>query len=166
VRPSWDIPPLPPWLGHLTGRDATDRAQRTHPRKGESLMLAGDEPGASRVDRAQKRTGTAVAVLSPEVICVHGLQHQPEPRARLGMPSFTGQDITHQAVRGLLDHQGLPRQGAGLHLAPYFEASLTRFKTVAIQHFHPIPWQPRGARPVKLGDQRYQGCRTIAHPRG
>ena len=79
------------------------------------------------------------------------------------MAIFTGKDIAHQAVRRLIDDQGFPRQGAGLHLAQHFEASLTRFNTVAIKNFHPIPRQPGGALPVKLGDQRRQHRRTIAH---
>ena len=79
------------------------------------------------------------------------------------MAIFTGKDIAHQAVRGLIDDQGFPRQGAALHLAQHFEASLTRFNTIAIKNFHPIPRQPGGARTVELGDQRRQLRRTIAH---
>ena len=55
------------------------------------------------------------------------------------MAIFARKDIAHQAVRGLIDHQRFPRQGASLHLTQHFEASLTRFNTVAIQAFHAIP---------------------------
>ncbi len=56
-------------------------------------MLAGDETGAPAVDLAQKGTGTEVPVLDPEVVRVHGLQHQPQQGAFLGMAIFTGKDI-------------------------------------------------------------------------
>jgi hypothetical protein len=160
---SLGIPYLPPLLRHLTGLDATHRAQRRDRLKGEALMLAGDEPGVPVVDRAQEGTGTAIAVLYPEVMRLHGLQHLPEHRALLRMAVFTGKDIAHEASCGLIDDEGCARQGAGLHLAQHFEASLTRFKAIAIQHFHPIPRQPGSTRPIELLDQRRQHRRTITY---
>jgi tetratricopeptide (TPR) repeat protein len=114
---SLGIPYLHPLLSHLPGLDATHRAQRRDPLKGESLMLAGDEAGVLVVDPAQKGTGTAVAVLYPEVMRWHGLQHLPEQRALWRLAVFTGKDLAHEARRGLVHDEGLARQGAGLPLA-------------------------------------------------
>jgi hypothetical protein len=134
-----DIAHLHTLLGHATGLDAAHGAQCTHDLKGESCMLAGDEPGPPFVDLAQKGTGTEVPVLHPEITRMHGLQHQPQHGAFLGMAILTGKDIAHQAVGGLIDNQGLPRQGAALHLAQGFEAPVTRLKTIAINNFHAVP---------------------------
>jgi hypothetical protein len=101
-------------------------------------MLAGDETGTSAVDLAQKGTGTKVPVLNPEVVHLHGLKHLPEHRALLRMAVFTGKDIAYEASRGLIHDEGFARQGTGLHLAQRFEASLTRFNTVAINNFRSI----------------------------
>src|SRR6267143_5118507 len=74
--------------------------------------------------------------------------------AFLGMAIFTQKNIAHQALSRLIDDQGFPWQGATLHLSQGFEAPLTRFNTVAINNFHPIPWQPGGACTVKLLNER------------
>jgi hypothetical protein len=126
-------------------------------------MLAGDETGPAAVELAQKDTGTEVAVLNPEVVRLHGLKHLPEHGAFLGMAIFTGKDIAHQAVRGLIDHQGFPRQGASLSLAQGFEAPVTRLNTIAINNFHAVPRQPGSTRTIKLRDQWCQLRSTIAH---
>ena len=79
------------------------------------------------------------------------------------MAIFTGKDIAHHAVRGLIHDQGLPRQGAALDFAQGFEAPFTRLHTIAIKNFHAVPRQPGGAPTSKLLDQRRQHRRTIAH---
>jgi hypothetical protein len=70
------IPHLHPVFGHVSSFDAAHGTQRCDDLKGESLMLARDETGASSIHLAQKGTGTEVAVLNPEIVGLHGLQHQ------------------------------------------------------------------------------------------
>jgi len=147
------LPHLPPVRSHLTGLDATPRAPRGDHLKGEAGLLAGEAPSPPAVDPAQQGTGTDVPVLEPEVARVPRLQHRPQEGACLGRPLCTGPAIPDQAGRGLRDHQGFPRQGSGLHRAQHCEASLPRCKTIASPHFPPISWQPRGARPVEVGEQ-------------
>src|SRR5262249_5536866 len=50
------------------------------------------------------------------------------------MAIFAGKNIAHQAIRRLIDHQGLPWQGAALHLTQGFETPLTRFKAITINN--------------------------------
>src|SRR5262249_18896890 len=136
------IPYLDPLLGHVTGLDTAHGAQSTDDIKGESLMLAGDESSTPLGDLAQKGTRAEVPVLYPEVARLYGGQHRPEQGALLGMTVFTRKDIRHQPLRGLIDHQGLPRQGAARHLAQDFEAPVTRLNAIAIHNFHAVPGQP------------------------
>src|SRR2546430_13573335 len=101
VGPSLGIAHLHPLLGHVPGLDAAYRTQRTHHLKRETLMLAGDEPGALAVERRQESAGTEVAVLNPEVVRLHGLQHLPQQRALVSMAAFTGKQIAPPATRRL-----------------------------------------------------------------
>src|SRR6266851_2520637 len=121
------------------------------------------ETGGPSVDLAQKSTGTAVPVLHPEVVRVHGFKHQPQHGAFLGMAIFTGKDLTHQAVSRLIDDQRFPRQGTGLHRTQRLEPPFTRFKTVPVNNFHAIPRQPGGALAVKLLEKWRQYRRTLTH---
>ena len=121
------------------------RSAGYHRLKGESLMLAGDETGASAGRSRTERHRYRSCDLESRG---HALARSPAPSqqgAFLGMAIFTGKDIAHQPVRRLRDDQGFPRQGAALHLAQGFEAPFTRFNTVAINNFHAIPRQPGGA---------------------
>ena len=126
-------------------------------------MLADDETRATLVDVTQQGTRAEVAIGNPEITGLDRLAQRSKQRALLGMAIFTGKDIAHHAVRGLIDDQGFPRQGAALHLAQGFEAPFTRFQTVAINDFHAIPWQPGRTRTIQLLDQRRQHRSTIAH---
>jgi hypothetical protein len=128
-------------------------------------MLAGDETGAPFVDLAQQGTGTEVPVLPPEIVRVHGLKHQPQHGAFLGMAIFTGKDIAPQAVSGLIDDQGFPGQGAAVHLSQGFEAPVTRLNTIAINNFYAVPRHPGGTRTIQLLDQRRQHRSTLAYQR-
>jgi len=85
--------------------------------------------------------------------------------ALLGMAIFTRQDIGYQPLSGLRDEQGLPRQGAALHLAQGFEAPVTRLKTIAINNVHAVPRQPGGTRTITLLDQRRQHRSALAYQR-
>ena len=78
MRVPLGIPHLHALLGHVPSLGATHGAERRHDFKGESCMLAGDEPGAPSIDLAQKGTGTKVPILNPEVIRLHGRKHQPQ----------------------------------------------------------------------------------------
>jgi hypothetical protein len=99
-------------------------------------MMAHDENSPVRVDGAAKLPCTAVAIGDPQSPSVHGLESLAKQGALLGMAIFTQQDITHQALRGLIDHQGFPRSGASLYLAQGLEPPFTRFKTMAIKNRH------------------------------
>jgi hypothetical protein len=60
---------------------------------------------------------------------LHGLQHQSQPRALVGMASFTEKDIAHSAGCGLIDDQGFPRSGRGWHLTSRVIISFTPVAT-------------------------------------
>jgi hypothetical protein len=139
VHASLGIAYLHPLLGDVTGLDAAHSAQHIHRLKGESLMLAYDESRPARIDGAEELPCTEVAIGDPQLPSAHGGEDLAKQGALLRMAIFTQQDITHQAVRGLIDHQGFARQGAALHRAQGFEAPVTRFKTVAINNVHAVP---------------------------
>ena len=128
-------------------------------------MVPGDKAGLPAVDRAEKSTGTEIAVLPPEVVRLHRLHDLLEEGAFLGMAIFTGKDSADQAIPGLIHDEGFARQRAGLHLAQHFEAALTGGKTVPIENFAPIPRDPGDARAMELGEQRPERRRTLAHQR-
>jgi hypothetical protein len=146
-----------PWLDVAHGTPVRDH------RKGEARMLRGDEPGAPTGEHAQQGTGTKSPGLTPEVARRYGRQPPSPQRALGGMAVFARQPIAHQAVCGLIDHQGFPRQGPGLHRAQHCEASRTRFKTVASQPFHPIPRHSGHPPPLQLLEQRRQLRGTLAY---
>ena len=114
-------------------------------------MLADDETGAPlSISHSEAQTKFRSGIQRSRL---DGLQHRSKQRALLSMAIFTGEDIAYHAVGRLIDDQGFPRQGAGLYLARGFEAPFARLKTVAINNFHAIPWQPGGTRTIKLHDQ-------------
>ena len=155
---------LNPLLGHLPGFDAAHRPPRRDHRKREALRLACHEPRAPHRDAAQEGAGTEVPILKPHVPPLHSLQDLPEHRALLRIAIFTGEHITDYTVRGLIDDERFPGQGAGLHLAQHGEAVLTGFNTIPIQNFHPIPWQPWGPFPIQLGESvAAMPCALLAH---
>lgn len=98
-------------------------------------MLACAKRCAPGMESAQKGTRTAVAVLDPAVVHVDGLQHGPAQRARLGLAVFTGKDLAPEAMRGGIDHQGFPRQGARVDVPHHCEAPFAGCKTVASEDF-------------------------------
>src|SRR5262249_22310733 len=150
-------------LGPVPGLDAAHRAQHIHDLEGESLMLAYDEKSATPVDVTEQGTRAEVAIGNPEIPRLDRFAQRSKQRALLGMAIFTGKDIAHHAVCGLIDDQGLPRQGAALDVAQGFAAPLARLQTMAINNFHAVPGQPGRTRPIKLLDQRRQLRRTIAY---
>ena len=72
-------------------------------------MLAYDETSATPVDVTEQGTRAEVAIGNPEITGVDRLAQRAKQRALLGMAIFTGKDIAHHAVSGLIDDEGFPR---------------------------------------------------------
>ena len=106
-------------------------------------MFTGDEEGPAVVDVTEKVSGAKIAVFNPQITRLHRLEKRPEQRAFLGMAIFTGKDIGHQTLSGLIDHQGFARQGPPGGLPQLFYAMVTRFETVPIDNFDPIAFKPK-----------------------
>src|SRR5262245_62615455 len=118
-------------LGDDSRFRAATRAQRPQKLTRESSMFAGDEAGAAGVDVTEKGSGTKIAVFNPEITSLHRVQKRPEQRAFLRMAVFTRQDISDQALDGLIDHQRFDRQGPPLGLAQLFDTIITAFDALA-----------------------------------
>src|SRR5215510_4021041 len=98
-----------PLLSNPAGLRMATLVERFHKLACEPPMCAGDEERLPLVDGTKKVSRTEIAVFNPEITRLHRLQKRSEQRAFLRMAIFTGQDIGHQALRGLIDDQGFAR---------------------------------------------------------
>ena len=151
------------WLGHVPCRGPLIRLQRTENLKGQPLGLAKHEETAAGVHFTPKRAGTKMAIGDPEILGRARREPRSEQRALLCMPIFTRKDIGDQAGSGLLNDKRLPGQGPPGGLSQDLEPMLAGCQTVAVDNFDPVAVEPRGTRPVHLGNQGGKLAGTIAH---
>ena len=141
-------------LGHLPRCDAPCRTPRRARLIQEPVMLSGEQAGLGAVHGTEQGPGTVVAIVHPAIVRVARLHDLSHEGPRLGMPIFTGKDVTDQALAGLVHDEGCAGQRPSLDRPQHVETSLTRLQTVAIEHCHPLPRYPGGPRAVQLRDQR------------
>ena len=79
------------------------------------------------------------------------------------MAVFTRQDISDQALGGLIDHGPVARQGTPLGLAQLFDAMLTRFEAIAIDDLDAVARKPIGSFTTHVLNKRGKLTCAIAH---
>jgi hypothetical protein len=163
MRDTLPIHPPPPLLSDVPRLHPAERVQGADNLTGQAPVLPDDKGGPPRVHVAEKVPRTKVAIGDPEVTRLHRAQHRGAQRALLGVPIFTRTDITHEARRGLVDHQRLAGQGARRNPAQCVQPRLTRFKRVAIDALHLGARQPGHAFTTHMLDQWRQLAGALAY---
>jgi hypothetical protein len=134
-----------------TARGAAARcSERAQNLTGQPLMRPDHETSPVAMERSEQRTGTQVAIGTPEIIRCGRRQKCFAQRTLLRMAICARPHVGAHATRGRGHDQGLAGQRRGVPRTQGPAAARARLDTVAIDACDPGPCQPRRPLPTNV----------------